>query len=234
MSRYTNEDANKLIDYFKEYELDEVFSNSAFVDEFKKVHKKALGYLVLFSELEKQNTSKNIFDTQAIFYLKESVSDVLQSIFVWVNGAYKGADLLLRSSIENFNKAIIGNENPCVYTEKSVYKIFDMAEQIGMYQIMIGNESMSVVLHRIYGELCKSTHTATTADMDHVTALNLLPKYERTKTQEFRKYFEVLIDAYLGFFLANYRDVVDGMYRGNADIFYEVISRNIIRSVVNG
>lgn len=233
MGKYTNEDADKLVQYFKNYELESVFLNQEFIEEYRKVHKKALGYLVTFSELEKQNIAKKRLEEQSIFYLKESVSDVLQSVFVWVNGAYKAADLLLRSSIENFNKAIIGNVNCDVYTEKSVYKIFDMAEQLNEYKVMIGKEYLSVVLHRIYGELCKSTHTATTDDMDHITALNLLPKYEKKKAMEFRKNFEVLIDAYLGFFLANYREVVDSMYRSNADIFYEVLSKNIIRSVVS-
>lgn len=92
--------------------------NEEFVDEFKKVHKKALGYLVIYSEMEKQNITRRHLDNKALFYLKESVSDVLQSVFAWVNGAYKAADLLLRSSIENFNKAIIGNVNNDVYTEK--------------------------------------------------------------------------------------------------------------------
>lgn len=234
MSKYTNEDANKLKQYFEEYGLKNIFLNAEFVEEFNKVHKKALGYLVVYSEMEKQNKSNKYFKNQAMFYFKESVSDILQSVFAWVNGAYKASDLLLRSSIENFNKAIIGNVNSDVYVEKSVYRIFDMTEQMEVYKIMIGKEPLSIVLHRLYGELCKSTHTATTDDMEHITALNLLPKYEKEKTVEFRKKFEMLIDAYLGFFLANYREVVDSMHRCNVDIFYEVLSKNIIRSVVNG
>lgn len=234
MGKFANEDADKLMQYFKEYSVERIFINSEFVDEFKKVHKKALGYLIVFSEMEKQNITKKRLKEQSIFYLKESVSDVLQSVFAWVNGAYKASDLLLRCSIENFNKAIIGNVDCKVYTEKSVYKIFDMAKQLEEYKVMIGKEYLLVVLQRIYGVLCKSTHTATVDDMDHVTALDLLPKFDKKKTMEFRKTFEVLIDAYLGFFLANYREVVESMYRFNADIFYEVLSGNIIRSVVSG
>ena len=232
MGKYANEDADKLRRYFEDYELKHIFLNEEFVDEFKKVHKKALGYLVIYSEMEKQNITRKHLDDRAVFYLKESVSDVLQSVFTWVNGAYKASDLLLRSSIENFNKAIIGNVNVNVYIEKSVYKIFEMAEQMDEYKVMIGRESLSIVLHRIYGELCTTTHTATVADMDHITALNLLPMYEKEKTVEFRKNFEVLVDAYLGFFLANYKDVVDSMHRCNVDIFYEVLSKHIIRSVL--
>ena len=117
MSLYINRDADKLVKYFKEYRLENVFLESGFIDEFRKVHKKSLGYLVLYSEIEKQNKIKMFWADKAIFYLQESVSDVLQSVFAWVNGAYKPANLLLRSSIENFNKAVIGNISEDIYTE---------------------------------------------------------------------------------------------------------------------
>ena len=122
MGKYANEDTDKLRQYFEDYELKHIFLNAEFVGEFKKVHKKALGYLVIYSEMEKQNTVRKYLDDKALFYLKESVSDVLQSVFAWVNGAYKASDLLLRSSIENFNKAIIGNVNIDVYIERVYIK----------------------------------------------------------------------------------------------------------------
>ena len=233
MNKNIEKDASKLIEYFKKYELESTFTNSEFVEEYRKIHKKSLGYLVLFSEIEKQNTKKKILEEKSMLYFKESVSDVLQSVFVWVNGAYKAADLLLRSSIENFNKAIIGNTNSDVYIEKSVYKIFEMAGQMKEFQVKIGNDYLNIVLHRIYTELCKATHTSTTDNMDFVMALKVLPKFEKKRTEEFRKKIEILIDGYLGFFLANYGNAVEKMYRENADIFYEVLSKNIIRSVVN-
>ena len=61
MSKYINEDAEKLTKYFKEFELKNIFLNSEFVDEFKKVHKKTLGYLVIYFEIEKQNKEVNFF-----------------------------------------------------------------------------------------------------------------------------------------------------------------------------
>lgn len=82
MSKYINEDAEKLTKYFKEFELKNIFLNSEFVDEFKKVHKKTLGYLVIYFEIEKQNKRSKFFQEKAIYYLKESVSDILQSFFV--------------------------------------------------------------------------------------------------------------------------------------------------------
>ena len=118
MSYYIRDDASKLMKYFKSYSLENLFTNSEFGEDYKIVHRKIFGYLVLYCEIENQNMNTKLFSDQALFYLKESVSDILQSLFAWVNGAYKSADLLLRSSIENFNKAIIGNKNIEVFTEK--------------------------------------------------------------------------------------------------------------------
>lgn len=233
MNKNIDKDANKSIEYLKKYGLESSFANSEFVVEYKKIHKKAFGYLVLFSEIEKQNVKKKNLEEQSILYLKESVSDVIQSVFVWTNGAYKASDLLLRSSIENFSKAIIGNTNSAVYTEKSVYKIFEMIDQMEKFHIIIGKEPLNIMLHRVYTELCKATHTSTVNNMDPVIALKVLPKFEKKRAEEFRKKIEILIDGYMGFFLANYRGVVENMYRQNTDIFYDVMSKNIIRSVIN-
>ena len=98
---------------------------------------------------------------------------------------------------------------------------------------MIGKEKIVEVLHRVYSELCKSTHTATTDDMDHITALKLLPMYEPQKTKEYRAMLEIILDTYLGFFLANHKDIVNDMYRCNEDLFYDILSKNVIRSVMN-
>ena len=232
MNKNIKDDAEKLINFFCTYSLKNIFDNDEFMINYKTVHKNALGYMVIFSEIEKQNKQNIIFDEKSIFYLKESVSDVLQSVFAWVNGAYKGADLLLRSSIENFNKSIIGNSNISVYEEKSVYKIFEILDEMPQYKIVVSNETFSSTLHRIYAELCKSTHTATSADMDHVTALNLLPKYEEKKSKEYVKIFVTLIDTYLGYFLANHKEIINKMFITNKDIVYDVLPKSIIQDII--
>jgi|GEM_PF-2957200 len=233
MNNYIRDDASELMEYFKSYSLEANFNDSKFTEDYKIVHKKIFGYLVLYCEIENQNKNIIVFNEQALFHLKESVSDILQSLFAWVNGAYKSADLLLRSSIENFNKAIIGNKNIDVFTEKSVYKIFEMAEALPEYQKEVLNNSFAVTLHRVYAELCKSTHTATSADMEHITALRLLPKYDRNQSNEYKNSIIALIDSFLGFFLANQAEIIHRMYRKNSDTIFDVLPRNVIKDIVN-
>lgn len=234
MSNYIRDDASELMKFFKNYNLKEISDDDDFNNDFKTVHKKIFGYLVLFCEIEYQNKKEKLFSDQALFYLKESVSDILQSLFAWVNGAYKSADLLLRSSIENFNKSIIGNTHVEVFTEKSVYKIFDMAAELSEYQKKVLKNSFLEILHRLYGELCKSTHTATCADMEHITALSLLPKFDKEQSNEYKRSIMTLVDCYLGFFLANRKkEIIDKMYRTHIDTFYDVLPQNLIRDIVN-
>lgn len=234
MSDYIRGDASELIKFFTSYNLNGIFNKEYFADNFKTVHKKVFGYLVLFCEIEHQNIENSLFSEQSLFYLKESVSDILQSLFSWVNGAYKSADLLLRSSIENFNKCIIGNTRVEVFTEKSVFKIFEMAEELPEFQVKVLKNSFSETLHRLYAELCKSTHTATCADMEHITALSLLPKFDKEQSNEYKKCVVTLIDCYLGFFLVNKKkEIIDKMYRIHLDTFYDVLPQNLIKDIVN-
>ena len=38
MGKYTNEDADKLKQYFEDYSLKDIFFNAEFMSEFKKIH----------------------------------------------------------------------------------------------------------------------------------------------------------------------------------------------------
>lgn len=233
MNKYISDDAIELLEYFKAYSLNDIFSDQDFISDYKIIHKKIFGYLVLYCEIENQNKDNTKFSQKSLFYLKESVSDILQSLFAWSNGAYKSADLLLRSSIENFNKSIIGNVRSEVFSEKSVYRIFEMASQLPEYQKKILHTSFCDTLYSVYSNLCKSVHTATNADMEHITALRLLPKYDKTDSIDYKKSVTTLVNCYLGFFLANNNEIIHKMYRTNNDVFYEVLPKNIISNIVN-
>ena len=232
MSDYIKEDLESLRKFVTEYNLQNIFNDSDVNTDFKIIHKKIFSYLVLLVELEYQNKENATFQEKALFYLKESVSDVIQSMFVWVNGAYKSADLLLRSSIENFNKAIIGNDDELVYVEKNVYKIFEMVSSSELYKKLCGKTPYAEVLHNIYAELCKSTHTATEENMEHITALKMLPRYNRKKSRQYKENLVKLIDCLLSFFMSNYYSIIEKMYRDNKEVIFETLSPNLVKQSI--
>jgi hypothetical protein len=72
-------------------------------------------------------------------------------------------------------------------------------------------------------------HTATTTDMEHITALSLLSKFDKYQSLEYKKCLMALVDCYLGF----KKKIINKMYRKNKDTFYDVLPQNIIKDIMN-
>lgn len=224
-------DADDLLQYYKGYSLKQNLDNSIFVENFKSIHKKIFGFLVVVAEIKYQNVKTKEFQDKPLEYLEESVSDVLEVFFAWINGAYKAANLLLRSSIENFTKFAIGCEDEAIFCEKNVYQIFKIAKEKSQLNIIIDKGSIADILHRVYGELCKSTHTATSNDMEHLTSLDVLPKWNKDDSKKIYENISLVTNAVLAYFLANNKKYINNMYRENKDIFYDTIPSGIIKAI---
>ena len=109
MSRRIKEDFDNLCDFFKKYSLAPIFEEKDFVKQISTYHKKYYSYLVLVIELKEIVDNANYapcMSQEQYNYVLESCSDVGQALFLVTHGCYKGAKLLLRSSIENFIKAV--------------------------------------------------------------------------------------------------------------------------------
>lgn len=111
-----NEDFDRLLEFLNNYNLTASVGDKDFRKILASCHKRYYSYLVFVVELNQQSgfsIQENQYD-----YLLESVSDVGQSLFSFMNGCYKGACLLLRSSIENFIKAVCLKETAQYYIGK--------------------------------------------------------------------------------------------------------------------
>lgn len=108
-----NEDFDRLLEFLNNYNLTASVGDKDFRKILASCHKRYYSYLVFVVELNQQSgfsIQENQYD-----YLLESVSDVGQSLFSFMNGCYKGACLLLRSSIELYQG--------CLFERKSQYYI---------------------------------------------------------------------------------------------------------------
>lgn len=232
MSRIMSQDAEKLKEFLNTYTLNSQFANSDFGNQLVSIHKKVFGYLIFCSEMEFQNVNESKLDETCRSYINESLSDIIQAYFCWINGAYKGANLLLRSSIETFIKAVIGITDNSVYVEKSVYKIFEMAEANPFLQKSQQNTNYSVLLHNEYGELCKYTHTATKKNMVEISALGMLPKFDVVQSKTFTKNILRVLNILLGFLLNNFPNIVYSMHVNNQRVFFEAIPNTIKKEIL--
>lgn len=194
MSRLIKEDFDKLCTFIKDYSLSDVLE----IDDAKKLlssfHKKYFAYLVLIEEIHhkiEQHDEVLKIPKEQYEYLHESCSDVGQAFFLTFHGCYKGAKLLLRSSIENFLKGSCLDEDESLPSTKSVYEVFDKARATGTFKETKANLHMQ--LHNEYALLCQDVHTADVSHMASITALNHFPSFHNEDAGNILKMVQKII-----------------------------------------
>lgn len=226
MSRLVKDDFGKLCTFIKDYELSDVLE----IDDAKMLlstfHKKYFAYLVLIEEIHQKtvlndgsiNMSKEQYE-----YLQESCSDLGQAFFLVFHGCYKGAKLLLRSSIENFLKGSCMDEDRSLLTTKNVYEVFDKAKSTNVF---IGTRGkLYSQLRNEYSLLCKDVHTADDSHMASITALNHFPSFKKKEAEFISKIVQKIIPIYITAIALKYNRV----YHSMSFIYKEMTNKLIIK-----
>lgn len=198
MSRTVTSDFVMLKDFFSKYSTATNLENKDFIEFLSIYHKKYLAYLTYIAELSSYKTKKDLsglLDSQFDFF-SESCSDCGLALFDSANGNYKAARLLLRSSIENFMKAIAQDEDNSIDQESSVFKLFDRVKAIIFFS-RSETKKLFEDIHQEYKELCKDVHTATTEKMTKLSALNSFPSFDQKQVDGILRIAKVLITSYI-------------------------------------
>lgn len=227
MSREISEDSKLLINFLKEFSFLKQIENEEFQNKVKSLHKKTYGYLLFIAELNQQKSEQKDLN---IWYFQESGSDLLQSIFCWVTGSYKSANLMLRSSIETFLKAILGENDNSIYEEKSMYKIFDLAYESVMFRGDIRNRYLNEI-HSRYKDLCAVAHSDQNIPLGTITSLKWLPQYDENISKQYHSLSLKLVELYLGVLLLSFHDSYLNMHALNKDIFLSAVSTTIKKEI---
>ena len=196
MSRIIKSDFEELTSFVKNYTLTNVMCEQDFLEFLSSIHKKFYSYLVLIEEyrlLIDQDKNVPIIGETQFEYLQESMSDCGQCLFLAINGCYRGAHLLLRSSIENFLKGISLDEVPQIIKEKNVYQVFDDAETVDVFS----KTKFNIELHNIYSELCMDAHTIDINHMAGVSALRFFPNFDKKAAKRFASLYVRLLPIFV-------------------------------------
>lgn len=218
MSRTIDYDFNRLLEYFQNYCLKDIILKEDYIKTAKCIHRKLYSFLLLLSELEAQGVLKNPNSTMRM-YFKEIGSDLILSFFCWANGAYKPAELQLRSSIENFLKALLLETVPNITLEKSVYAIFDIASNSSVFNNKI-SFNYYAKLRNEYSVLCASVHSSVDK-LSQSEALINFPKYNIKLSDDFSKHFQNVINQMLSISYYSFYDNVFQMHAVNRDLFLQ-------------
>lgn len=202
MAREIPTDFNELLSFFESYSLKDNIADKEFVEALKPVHKCYYSFISFVYGMNFIGDSK--IPEQIIDRMKESSSDLGTVILLLVNGAYKPANLMTRSAIENFMKALAYMVDEKSLTEKSLFSLIDTAERFSMFS----EADLKVKFHELksfYGILCAHVHTATIQQMEHISALNTLPKFDKDKHLSLSKLLVKTVNAIIYIYIWIFR-----------------------------
>lgn len=225
MSRLISEDFERFEDFLNNYNISKLLLSEEQLEACKVMHKKLYALMVFSAECHIQNMN-HIFQE----YINEMTSDLLLTIFCWIQGMYKTSKLEMRCSIENFLKAVISETDAKISDEKSVYKIFDKAKGDKHFNKMM-SETCLDQFNNDYSLLCHTVHSDL-SQLHSISALDLLPQYEKKQAQEIQKLYVRIIENCLVVLYLNYPEIIDRMHPENKADFLDCISKSHKRGVI--
>lgn len=230
MSREIVQDYNTLEEFIKNFSLVSILKNPELKEIMKPMHKKLFALMTFVAEVEYKNAELNILSSDGLNYLKESISDMGQALFCWIQGAYKPSNLILRSSIETFVRAIAGQENLGAFSEKSAYQLFELAKKTSYFNSELCKSFFETIYSK-YKDLCEIVHTGSSANMTHISALKTFPNFSSMQAQSVCRDFILISTVMLSVIYINFSKFIHSMHHKNQNNFFRAIPRLTKRKI---
>lgn len=222
MSRDIKADFETLLDFIDQYSIASLKDDEQFRVHLSQIHKKYYAFIALIFELE--NSTPKVFNTKQRNFLLESVSDIGNSLFLAINGAYKPARLMLRSSIETFLKGFVIDVLPDVDREKQIHKMLDDIKALPFFNDQ-PNKQLFDVLNDCYSILCEDTHTARKSNMQHTSSLNYFPQKSYTALEGVSKMSMKLVAAFLTLLCLKFSEAYHQIHHKNKQTILDNIPK---------
>jgi hypothetical protein len=234
MSKEITIDLRDLQAFAENYNLKASLANREFTKLLSSQHKRYFALLTILSELKHQDIKPvassvphhRTMNKAFLDYSAESVSDLGSALFVWMHGAYKASRQVLRSSAENFFKAIGSLDNAEIGKLKNTSELIDRVRQASFFSDP-DNLWMFSSLKQIYKILCADVHTATIQQMSHITALGYFPNFSSTQAAEFEQQFLRLTRVYASTLCLMFKSNFRKMHFRNRDIVSPALAKSV-------
>lgn len=165
-------------------------------------------------------------------FFTEAVSDLAQSLLIASQGMYKPANLILRSSLENYFRCCIIEEGKDVGSFKTVFDLIDR----GVKQAKVAKSTPVGLLcfqqmRSEYTKLCKHVHTSDKLHMAHTNLLGLFPRYDATQAAHFFRSFTSVSLYITTMNCLMFRSQLFAMHHSNRDQIFDVLPRTTRRAL---
>ncbi len=235
MSREVKQDFVHLVTFIETYNLKHLVSDSDFLKFISKSHKKYFSYLTFIAELQAYADIPGYTYTlseKEFNFLKESCSDIGNTLFISLHGSYKGSKLILRSSIETFVKGFYKNFISDIDEETSVFKIFQNVKALP-YNNLNPQKQLINIIHGIYKQLCLDVHTASAINMANISALNYFPSFDDDEANSVADLLIKLTSCYLTLLSLKFNEQYHQFHFKNKAIIIDSIPKKYRSNIHN-
>jgi hypothetical protein len=196
----------------------------------KRLHKRYYSLLAFYSELSFEQNKRIVVDTNTLPFLYECLSDFGQVFFCWLHGLYKAARMTLRSSIEVFLRAIAGQTNAAILSEKSIYTLFDSAILEPPFNLLMFTPIFSN-LRNHYSSLCATVHTNTPQSDEWKTCFNKFPFFNYAHAKDVRQIYCSLIESVMSVLYFEHYTLIWQMHHNNRIAFFQSVPKIMRRTI---
>jgi len=139
MNDLSKKDLEALLKFLNEYKLKLILNNEDLNFTINRIHRVYYGLITFTAELDMLSNSiknSNKLSISTLGQLKEVCSDLGHAFFCNIQGTYKGAGMLLRSSLENFLKVVIRSKENTLIDEYG-YRLKERAKKAYLKEAFI-------------------------------------------------------------------------------------------------
>lgn len=218
------------LEYLKTYSLSTISDNPSLLKRFLSIYKNYHALLVWHTYFVAKRPSyfKNEVEYQSFkMYFEESVSDTCEGIFIALQGLYKPALLITRSSIENFIKLIGLYEKQNILTLTSVYELIEFVKNLPIVNKTSVTKRSYETLRRNYKALCSHVHTSDVNHMSLTNAVGYFPRYEESKLDNFIEIVNSVIKTMCTFYCYMFNKEFHKMNHKDHDYICDVLPKSV-------
>ncbi|MCP4696797.1 MAG: hypothetical protein GY862_08100 [Gammaproteobacteria bacterium] len=239
MSRTLKDDYAELLQFINNYSIKKAYDQESLHEIIKPIHKSYYAALILLAELKHQDVQPAVScqgsqkeEQQKLFWLhlSESFSELGSSFFLIINGCYKASDQVMRSSIENFVKALGSLDETGLTRLKNVYEVFERTGSSRFFSSGIGKLAHQG-LSELYGNLCSTVHTGTEQDMQNVSALGDFPAIDTKRGEKSKKIYLKIVKLYVSSLSLMFDQAFHNMHHTNRDIVQLSLMKSAIKEL---
>lgn len=238
MPRALNEDYTDLLEFINNYSITDKYNKGLSDNIIKPIHKSYYSTLVLLAELNHQKAKPEVSCIGAVkaqrklfwLHLSESFSELGSSFFLIINGCYKASDQVLRSSIENFIKALGSLDKTGLNQIKSVCEIFEKSGSSKFFSTDLGRQNHNK-LSTLYSSLCSTVHTGDEKHMQKISSLGDFPAINIDRAKIAKKNYINIAKIYTSSLSAMFPQNFHKMHHRNRDIVQLSLSSTVLKDL---